>query len=455
MHTLLTLLFLIVVTTANAGQYLRSERLSLPMDGSKASSSLPLDPTRQYEVEIISNYTLRPLLDSAAVCETTQVLIFQSKQCWVPVALNGFYLPKVSQAPRDLGAYIVDPQTDAYYVPNLKMVLWGNGKPLVVNTASNFSEAIPEAQLVITDPLYRAQEQQEEREAFARVKLFWQHVQEEEARQVLFLKRQEQIQDSLEHQRAKIAAMPAHGGLPVSIILLLIVPLGIILISIVSAPRRHAYQEEKRRVEQHQATIREREQAAHEYEETLEQEEAQKAEVEAVFRELEAEYEQRLYDAAVRLDLFSHYEDPAFLQKAAATYKKSLMGGRDDIVKEHVALHRDRNFIEYLRHHRPELYERSIWRMKALALAEQLAVETPKKPKLTEAEVRSFKVHRRERDIIDVMALRKVELDAASGIRAFLDQYEFVDSDEYDKMEKQLLDDIVKERADGKPTEVV
>src|SRR5262245_25646514 len=120
-------------------EYVRNEEVQLRMDKGEYTTSLPLDPSHEYRVQIRSPYTLRPLLNHVGPCHTHKderrffsetVLV-----CRFPVLVNGVLAPMVSQfSPesynRAQAAYFIDPDTLNYFVPKLSLVVWGTGHPL-------------------------------------------------------------------------------------------------------------------------------------------------------------------------------------------------------------------------------------------------------------------------------------------------------------------------------------
>lgn len=190
--------------------------------------------------------------------------------------------------------------------------------------------------------------------------------------------------------------------------------------------------------------------------ETLRRDEAKR------LHEAEAHQEQRLYETALRLDLFPHYNDPIFLKKTAATYQQSLIARRDEILQGHAAFHEDRDFIAYLQERRPDLYERAIWQVKALALAEQIAAEPPTsslpppRPKLT-IEEKQAKIERyRQQQVLapervhaeDNIARVLQRLDLCKEFREDLKQYDLED-DEKEQLVREFRDSLENHEEDN------
>ena len=185
-------------------------------------------------------------------------------------------------------------------------------------------------------------------------------------------------------------------------------------------------------------------------------EEAARHEVEAEQRakeEAEAQREARLYGMTLRFDLFPHYGDDAFIRRIATISQKSLLDRREEILQGHFTLHEDREFVTYFQERRPDLYERTLWQVKALALAEQLAAEQPApalpRPKLTpeehQAKIERFRARILMRQRIqaeDKMAELAQRLTLRRQIRDMLNEDDELDEDEKDQLLREFLDTV-------------
>lgn len=169
----------------------------------------------------------------------------------------------------------------------------------------------------------------------------------------------------------------------------------------------------------------------------------------------EAQHEARLYGLGLRFDLFPHYADPEFIRRIATISQKSLLDRREEILQGHFALHEDRDFITYVQERRPDLYERAIWQVKALALAEQLAAEpptpalSPPRPKLTpeerQARIERFRTRMLDRQRVqaeDNIAKIAQRLSLRREFRAMLDETEELDEDQKEQIAREFDEHI-------------
>jgi hypothetical protein len=76
----------------------------------------------------------------------------------------------------------------------------------------------------------------------------------------------------------------------------------------------------------------------------------------------------------------AHLTDAEFLQRYATKHRDTLLSEREAIIAEYVAFMGDEVFVALLKRSHPQLLACATWRMRALALAEQLDVEPPPPP---------------------------------------------------------------------------
>lgn len=87
------------------------------------------------------------------------------------------------------------------------------------------------------------------------------------------------------------------------------------------------------------------------------------------------QFDDRMRRLAIRYREFPHYDDPTFLAGHARLHGPDLIRRRNEILSANDSLHRPIEFIELLRTVAPEIYERALWEIRALALAERFAAE--------------------------------------------------------------------------------
>jgi len=86
------------------------------------------------------------------------------------------------------------------------------------------------------------------------------------------------------------------------------------------------------------------------------------------------ERRRRLMEVLALFEHFPHYNDPTFIANYAQLQRETLMQERDQILQSHREFMRDTEFVTLLRSQSPDIYERACWKLKALAIAEQLTV---------------------------------------------------------------------------------
>ncbi len=115
---------------------------------------------------------------------------------------------------------------------------------------------------------------------------------------------------------------------------------------------------------------------------------------------------------------------------------------RQNILTGLVKFHSDKVFIELLKKRNPEIYERAIWRSRALAMAEQFEVDLKReRPKLTPQEWRERKQHWLKLKADDQIALQEARIKAIEEHRDFLNQHDLSD-EERQAYEGEFFDEI-------------
>jgi hypothetical protein len=163
--------------------YLRQEEIVIQLDEREYRTTQPLDPSREYRVDLRSAYTFRPVLDFAHKCDTrheafgTTVKPVVECRTEMPFLVNGELIPTFDYFSRsgsrsaDLAAYFIKNYSKAYYQPHIVLRLWGTGKPLTLKTTANFADAIPSATAAITDLVHeQAMKEKAQEEAAARAR---------------------------------------------------------------------------------------------------------------------------------------------------------------------------------------------------------------------------------------------------------------------------------------------
>jgi hypothetical protein len=152
-------------------EYVRQDEIAVRLDGSDNRTALPLDPSREYRVELRSEYTFRPVLDMAHRCITrhreevgffsTRVVPIQECRTEMPILVNGVLVPTRAFASAEDAAYFLYPDGGGHYIPHLLLRVWGTGKPLSLKSTADFSDDIPSATAAITDLVYERTKQDE------------------------------------------------------------------------------------------------------------------------------------------------------------------------------------------------------------------------------------------------------------------------------------------------------
>ena len=158
----------------------------------------------------------------------------------------------------------------------------------------------------------------------------------------------------------------------------------------------------------------------------------------ALERERTDERSKRIRELTAAVDDFAHYEDPAFLRNYAVKNTAALLKERKQIIEETVRFHADAEFVDLLKRVAPNVYERSRWRARALAFAEQVAVQpskTPRKaraakmpalppprPRLTPDEYRARELARLDVRVKDALALVEKQQRTRQATEEMLDQ---------------------------------
>lgn len=158
-------------------------------------------------------------------------------------------------------------------------------------------------------------------------------------------------------------------------------------------------------------------------------------------KEAEAERKRkRVLDVVDLFEHFPHYADPTFIDHYAHLERASLIRAREEILKAHQAFHADADFVALLRRQSPETYERACWRMKALAVAEQITVvplarvafSPPQRPGVSQVPVAEFEAvvepapdtPKKDADSLATVVVRAIRQQAAverARLKATLD----------------------------------
>jgi hypothetical protein len=157
-------------------EYLRQDEINFRLDEREYKTTLPLDPSREYRVDLRSDYTFRPVLDFGRKCYTrhetsgrffTKVVPVVECRTDMPFLVNGNLIPTHAYRTAELAAYWIKIYTHAHFVPKLELRLWGTGKPLTLQSTADFSDAVPSATAAVNDEAYELDQM---RQAAARVK---------------------------------------------------------------------------------------------------------------------------------------------------------------------------------------------------------------------------------------------------------------------------------------------
>jgi hypothetical protein len=164
--------------------------------------------------------------------------------------------------------------------------------------------------------------------------------------------------------------------------------------------------------------------------------------------------QEKIAELVLELEYSPHLQDDTWLEKFARdpARQQQLLTEAEEILNEYTTLHADRALIDMLKATAPDIYQRAIWRRRALALAEQFMVEPPptppQKPRLSkedhQAKIRNYRERMLERERVqaqDHMAKVKLRLDLLNEFRRELDQYD-LDEDERQRREQEFLENL-------------
>ncbi len=225
---LLAMVFAAPLEPASA-EYLHSEHVAFLLNRGAYMTSLPLDPTHQYEITFTSSYTLRPLLDYQGHC-CSQLLFF--KTCYLPLKINLAFAPLLWSGSYAFkngvhATYFLDPNTNHHYVPTIRLFVWGNGQRLMLQSTADFTSAIPTLTTEVVDLLFK-----EEQERIAQEQRRQEAERAELERKVAEQARQEQ---SFRDLKAFLGSLLVPGAAVVGVLVL-----GIVLVRLTSPARQRA-----------------------------------------------------------------------------------------------------------------------------------------------------------------------------------------------------------------------
>ncbi|MCC6850437.1 MAG: hypothetical protein IT294_18250 [Deltaproteobacteria bacterium] len=166
----------------------------------------------------------------------------------------------------------------------------------------------------------------------------------------------------------------------------------------------------------------------------------------------------------------AHLQTPDYLERYARLHGPALLERREEILDEHAFFHRKEELVADLRQWHPDIYERCLWEVRALAIAERLSVEPPPPPpaapapppaadpsgsearrKPTPEEWRARQARRMTMKAEDVLAQIKLRAEMQRKLQE-LSNTLAMDDDEYQRMATKLdeLFEDQQERNDGK-----
>jgi len=155
-------------------------------------------------------------------------------------------------------------------------------------------------------------------------------------------------------------------------------------------------------------------------------------------------------------DLFG---DEEFLENYARKNRERLLKEGKRITDGYRVLHEKRRLVEMLKQERPEIYERAIWEMRALNLAERFDVERPEpkpqpvlvpKRRPSPEEVRDRMVRREQIRIQDEIERSRTRLEGMIEGRKMLDEFD-LDPDERSRLEGEVIGQIIDDEDPNRP----
>jgi hypothetical protein len=163
----------------------------------------------------------------------------------------------------------------------------------------------------------------------------------------------------------------------------------------------------------------------------------------------------RYQEIAARARVFPHYRDPQFLEKYAQRYRDQLLKARQAILDDQAAFEHDAVFVAFLTGVAPELVEWQAWRVKALALAEQLDSGLP--PESERKRQRPTPEQRRENmlywervqalDRIErILERRRLRAELQAALRA---EFDDLDEEKLEEIDREFKDEIEVDPNDG------
>jgi hypothetical protein len=153
---------------AGSIKYLQNGQFDMRLDQREYQTIPTLNPAHQYEVRIVSSYTLKPLIAAAITTSGYRCYSPAIPDCYLPILIDGELVPIHSTASDNVAAFFLKPDSDApdhwdrFYIPQLRLIKWGTGRPLRLKSVADFSDAVPTITVEITDI---SVQQQREREA--------------------------------------------------------------------------------------------------------------------------------------------------------------------------------------------------------------------------------------------------------------------------------------------------
>jgi hypothetical protein len=162
----------------------------------------------------------------------------------------------------------------------------------------------------------------------------------------------------------------------------------------------------------------------------------------------------RYLELAARARALPHYCDPTFLEKYAMQHRTQLLRARRTILAEYAAFEQDRLFLAFLMQVAPDLVEWQAWRIKVLALAEQLDIgQQPEserhRQRLTPEEFRERMLARERVQALDRMARILEHRRLRAQLRAALHTEFDLDEEDLYQIEREFTDALSTEPDEG------
>lgn len=159
----------------------------------------------------------------------------------------------------------------------------------------------------------------------------------------------------------------------------------------------------------------------------------------------------RVQDLSALAVASPQYLDEGFIRQYAQAHCQQLLQQKQFILTDFLHFSRDGKFLGYLRQRAPELITWRTWLVRALSIAEQLAVGPPPRPRRTAEEIRARKVRRKQARIDDEITITKIKIEGIQRGQDELDAFEDLDPELKAMLEAELKEHILRQEDEERP----